>query len=314
MKRHSVLFLTIILAMQVMHAQADIAMSTSWYNRSNYNPASIARLNYLYFFSNVRQQWINVVGAPKSLNIQLSGFNYNRRSAFGFSLTNDNIGFSESINPMLSYAYRINKNEEWSLSFGLSAGVFYRNLNTDDFNPENPADPILNGDFEKLLTPDANVGMEFQSRHFIAGVSGTHLFSISNSNPYYLISNHRYGYLIFKSTESEVMNVYTGLQFINRANILVTEINASLRFKSPTGLVAGSRELFDVGVTYRTSKQLSAMVGVNLSSDLRIGYSFDQTFLPGYNSNSSHEIVLEYRIPLMSARCPVCNFDDSWYR
>ena len=32
-------------------AQADISMATHWYNRANYNPASIARTEYIYLFS-----------------------------------------------------------------------------------------------------------------------------------------------------------------------------------------------------------------------------------------------------------------------
>ena len=33
-----------------IYAQADISMSTHWYNRASYNPASIVRPDYMYFF------------------------------------------------------------------------------------------------------------------------------------------------------------------------------------------------------------------------------------------------------------------------
>ncbi|MDX9919979.1 MAG: PorP/SprF family type IX secretion system membrane protein [Paludibacter sp.] len=295
-------------------AQADIAMSTSWYNRSNYNPASIARLNYIYIFSNLRNQWNGVAGAPKTINLQISGFNYEKSSAIGLSIASDRIGFVESINPMLSYAYRISNSEKWALSFGISAGVFGRTLSTVGFNPETSYDPVLIQNFEPLIKPDANVGVEFQSEHVIAGLSSTHLFSIYKPKPYYLISNHRYGYLVLKNTNSELYNIYAGVQLINRANLFVFETTGSIRFKHPTGLTTGPVELLEVGFTYRTSKQLSLYTGLNLSRDLKIGYAFDQSFLPGYNINGTHEIMLEYRIPQKSAQCPVCNVDDSWYR
>jgi len=37
-------------------AQADISMATHWYNRANYNPASIVRPDYIYLFSNVQKR------------------------------------------------------------------------------------------------------------------------------------------------------------------------------------------------------------------------------------------------------------------
>ncbi len=314
MKRISLLIYICFCCLTNLLAQADISMSTSWYNRSNYNPASIAKLNYIYFFSNIREQWNGIAGGPQTINVQISGFNYENRSAFGLSLVNDRIGLVESYNPMLSYAYRISNDEEWSLSFGIAGGVFSRVLNTGSFNPENSADPILNQDFERLLKPDANIGIEFQSPHFIAGLSTTHLFSIADIDPYYLISNHRYGYFIFKSSDSELHNFYAGLQLINRRNIFVGEANVSIRFKDPTGLTTCSRELFEIGFTYRTTKQFTALFGVNLSPDFKIGYAYNQTFKPGYNKNGSHEIMLEYRIPVKTAQCPVCNVENSWYR
>lgn len=306
--------LAVLFSTYALFAQADISMSTSWYNRANYNPASIARTNYIYVFSNARKQWTGVLGAPETLNIQASGFNYNMHSGVGLSLVSDQIGFIKSLNPMLSYAYRINNNERWSLSFGIAGGVFSRDLDASSFDPENPVDPVLLQDFQRIFKPDANIGIEFQSSHFIAGISTTHLFSIVEPNPYYLISNHRYGYLVFKSTDWESLNFYTGLQVVNRSNLTIFEANASVRFKQPTGLTTGSKELFELGFTYRTSKQISALFGVNVSSNFRVGYVYDQTFLPGYNQNGSHEIMLEYRIPIKSAQCPVCNTDDSWYR
>ncbi|MBN2765261.1 MAG: PorP/SprF family type IX secretion system membrane protein [Paludibacteraceae bacterium] len=314
MRKIIVLLLFVAVHVLNLSAQADIAMSTSWYNRSNYNPSSIARLNYIYLFSNLRNQWNGVPGAPKTINMQISGFNYEKSSAIGFSIVSDRIGFVESFNPMLSYAYRISNSEKWALSFGVSGGVFGRSLSSSGFNPEIAYDPVLIQNFEPLIKPDANVGVEFQSEHVIAGLSTTHMFSIYESEPYYLISNHRYGYVILKNTNSELYNFYAGVQLINRANLFVFETTGSIRFKHPTGLTTGPVELFELGFTYRTSKQLTIYGGVNLSRDMKVGYAFDQSFLPGFNNNGTHEIMLEYRIPLKSAQCPVCNVDDSWYR
>lgn len=295
-------------------AQADISMSTSWYNRSNFNPASIAKLDYLYFFTNARQQWNGITNAPKTLNLQISGFNYGLSSALGLSIISDQIGFVKSFNPMLSYAYRINNNEKWSISFGISAGVFSNSLNSNLFDPEVPFDPSLMVDFEKTLSPDANIGIEFQSNHLILGLSTTHIFSNTNNFNLYLNSNHRYAYFVFKNTDLELYNFYAGIQVVNRSNLTYLELNTSIRLKQPTGLKSGSKELFELGFTYRTTKQMTALFGFNLSDNFKIGYAYDYTLLPGYTKNGSNEIMLEYRLPIKKAQCPTCKIDNSWYR
>ena len=63
------MFVSLIPGIKTM-AQSDISMATHWYNRANYNPASIARTDYIYLFTNVRQQWFGVEGAPQVFNIQ----------------------------------------------------------------------------------------------------------------------------------------------------------------------------------------------------------------------------------------------------
>ena len=295
-------------------AQADISMATHWYNRANYNPASISKTEYIYLFSNARSQWNGVAGAPTVFNVQASEYIHSLRSAFGISLVSDQIGVTQAINPMLTYAYRIANDPDWSLSMGLSAGVFSRFIDGSLFEAENVNDLSLYSEMEKVIRPDANVGVEFQNSHFIFGLSSTHLFSIAKPDNLFLNSNHRYGYAIYKNTDSEIINYNMGLQVVNRSNLTVLEGNASLRFKHATGLTAGPREIFDIGLTYRTSRQMTLLFGLNISPNLRVGYAYDQSFTTGYTQNASHEIMLEYRIPSKSSStCIQCRNQDYWY-
>ena len=297
-----------------MFSQSDISMATHWYNRGNYNPASIARTDYLYLFSNVREQWLGVEGSPTVFNVQVSGYDNSLKSAFGISAVSDVIGITNSFTPMLSYACRISNDPSWSLSFGLSLGVFYRSIDASRYSPVIYTDAALYNNAEPTTKPDANVGVEFQNNHFIFGVSSTHLFSIGKTENIFLNANHRYAYAIYKNTNLLPLNYYIGLQMVNRNNMYVVEGNAIVRFKSPTGLQSGSREIFDIGLTYRSSKQMTALFGVNITNNFRLGYAYDQTFRTGYSVNGTHEIMLEYRIPLKSAECEVCRDQNLWYR
>lgn len=295
-------------------AQTDISMATSWYNRGNYNPASIARPDYIYLFSNYRNQWAGVDGAPTVYNVQASLYSYPMKSAFGISVVDDQIGITNSFNPMLTYAYRIS-GEEWALSFGLSLGVFNRTIDVSQYSAVDDDDQALYETLEATTKPDANVGVEFQNRHFILGASTTHLFSIGKQENIYLNSNHRYLYGIYKNTNPELFSYYLGMQVVNHYNIFETEGSAIVRLKAPTGLMTGSRELIDLGVKYTSTSEMTALFGVNISSQLRVGYAYEYTFHTGYSKNGTHEVMLEYRIPFKSDKCVLCHDGSGdWYR
>ena len=271
-------------------------MTTDWYNKGNYNPASIAKPGYLYLFTNVKKQWLGIEGSPTVLNLQASYYFNSINSAFGISMVSDEIGSSVALNPMLTYAYRM-ANPDWSLSFGLSAGVFARYINGFYLQADNMFDPAIFSTLQTNIRPDANVGIEFQSHHFIIGLSTTHVFSLYKDSSLFLNSNHRYGYIVYKNDESGFFNYNLGLQIVNRYNLTIFEGNATIRFKRPTGLRSGPVELFDIGVTYFTSNEFAFLVGINITSDLRIGYAFNQSLNVGYNQNGTNEIMIDFRIP-----------------
>ena len=312
-QKYILLLFVFQLSIANVSAQSDISMSTHWYNRANYNPASIARSDYLYLFTDIRRQWTGVNGTPTVFNVQASELNYAYHSAFGISLVSDQIGLTQAINPMLSYAYRIGKNDESWLSLGIAAGVFARYFDGTKFSAVDDTDPVLFTDLENVISPDINIGAEFQSPHYIFGISSTHLLSIGKKDNVYLNGNHIYGYAIYKNTESEFLNYNIGSQVVYHQGITILEGNATIRLKHPTGLMPGGREIFDVGLTYRSSNQLSFLVGLNITNNLRVGYVYDQSLTTGYNSNSTHEIMIEYRIPSQRASACKCLSEGLWY-
>jgi type IX secretion system PorP/SprF family membrane protein len=300
-------------------AQADISMATHWNNRAYYNPAFITRTDYLYLYTNVRRQWMGIKGAPEVLNVQASQFFQSMRSALGVSLVIDKIGVTQTYNPMLSYAFRIAKKEGWTLSMGLSAGIFSRSVNGSLFEPDNVQDPSLFYYNVKSTEPDVNAGVEFQNPHFIYGISSTHLFSIGKSDSLIQNTNHRYGYAIYKNENPKLFSYSVGVQAINKYNSTVLEGNLSLRIKHKPRLMEGTllrgtQEILDFGLTCRSSRQMTFNVGMMITSYIRIGYAYDQSLFPSYSRNQTHEIMLEYRIPARSASPVVkCGDKEYWY-
>jgi len=283
-------------------SQTDIGTASHWYNRASYNPASITRPGYIYVFSNVRRQWVNIDGAPTVYNLQASGFSGNHNSALGISLIRDDIGLTTALNPTFQYAHRVELNEKLNLSLGLAAGVYSRKINASLYEADVMADPALDYTDEKYISPDANFGVELQSNHFIYGISSTHLFALWKPDDQFLITNHRYAYFLYKTTDSELYNFTAGIQVANRKNLTVVEATAIARIKRPTGLQKGPTELFDIGLTLRTVKQVTMITGLHLSPNLRLGYTYDFGGDVSVSGSPTHEFVLEYRIPLKMIR------------
>ncbi|HNW51119.1 MAG TPA: PorP/SprF family type IX secretion system membrane protein [Prolixibacteraceae bacterium] len=294
-------------------AQTDISMPSSWYNRANYNPASITRVDYLYLFSNVRKQWVGVDGAPTTFNIQASEYFNDLKSAVGMSLVTDKIGVVQTVDFMATYAYRMEINRYRWFSMGLSAGIYSRSINGTLYEAATTTDPSIDYRIDRVFSPDVNLGFEYQTQHFIYSLSSTHLLSIGKSDNLYLNSNHRYASVIYKSTDPLLFNYQMGLQLVNRQNVVVLEGNACFRFKHQTGLVRGPREVFELGMTYRTSQQISLLFGLYLKNNIRVGYVYNQSFSIGYLPNSTHELMFEYRIPKKVSFNHQYHNRDYWY-
>jgi type IX secretion system PorP/SprF family membrane protein len=307
-----ILYLLIDFSLSV-YAQSDICMTTHWNNRANYNPAFIARTDYIYLFTNARHQWLGVNGAPKVFNIQASEYIHNMHSAIGISLIGDIIGVTQVYNPMAIYAYRMVQNNT-SISFGLAAGTYSRSIDGNQYEADVINDPSINYTNSRIIRPDANAGVEIQNEHFIFGLSSTHLFSLTMASTDFTFANHRYGYIMYKNNNPELFYYKVGILITNRNNLIMAEGNVFIRIKHPTGLLSGPRELFEAGLSLRTSKQIAILAGIMLTPDLRVGYAFEHSFITGYNNNSTHELMIEYRIfSKYSSTRARCGDNLYWY-
>jgi len=279
-------------------AQSELGTTSHWYNRANYNPASITRPGFIYLFSNYRNQWTGINGAPTIYNLNASGFYEEYHSAFGISMLREDIGVTTALNPMLQYAYRLHLDRDLDLSLGLSAGFYARTVHASEYEAVVIDDPSLDYTTERYSSPDANLGFEIEGKYFIAGASTTHLFALWKPDEEFLIDNHRYIYALYKNSEHEAYNISAGIQLSNRNDLTVVEGTGIVRFKRPTGLIKGPTELFDIGLTYRSTNVLTLLCGININPNLRMGYAYDFNSGTELKGNPSHEFLLEYRIPL----------------
>jgi type IX secretion system PorP/SprF family membrane protein len=271
-------------------AQQDAQYTQYMYNTININPAYAGSRGAMSIFAMHRTQWVGLDGAPvtnvASINTPLNDNNL----GLGISFVNDKIGPTNETTISTDFSYTIRTSETYKLSFGIKATANLFNLDISKLNPSQ-TDPSIQ-DINNKFSPNIGAGLYLHSDKAYVGIS------IPN-----FIESDRYD-----DNETAIFRERINYYLIGG---YVFDINSTLKFKPAvlTKMVIGAplqvdlsgnfmfNEKFVVGVAYRWSAALSAMVGFQVSDGMYIGYGYDweTTRLRNFNSGS-HEIFLRYEI------------------
>jgi type IX secretion system PorP/SprF family membrane protein len=246
----------------------------------------------------VREQWVTWPGNPKTQTLFVHS-PINTEMGVGASIVNDKIsitndkGIVNNIGIFFDYSYTITYPGEKYLSFGLKGGFSFYNAQLSNlFLGYNSAyDPAFeNIDFKFL--PNAGVGVYFSSPKYYAGFSIPKMITNRISK-----SSVETGTAIREELHAFFMGGY------------VFDVNRILKFKpyfmlrvtpnSPISADVTAQfvlvEKLWLGATYRVGNSFGAMLQVQVSQQLKIGYAYDLTTneLGSYNSGT-HEILINY--------------------
>ncbi|MFE3869579.1 type IX secretion system membrane protein PorP/SprF [Flavobacterium sp. LS2P90] len=282
--------LVLMFTTMVSFAQQDAQFTQYMYNTININPAYAGSRGALSIFALHRTQWVGLDGAPVTNAVSVNTPLNNSNLGLGVSIINDKIGPTHENTISADLSYTIPASETFKLSFGIKATANLFNLDVSRLNPADD-DPSLH-DYSNKFSPNIGAGVYLHSDKAYIG------FSIPN-----FIESKRYDdneVAIFK----EKINYYLIAGY-------VFDLNSGIKFKPAllTKMVEGAplqsdvsanfmfSDKFVVGVAYRWSAALSAMVGFQVSEGLYIGYGYDHetTSLNRYNSGS-HEIFLRFEL------------------
>lgn len=271
------------------YAQQDAQFTQYMYNTINVNPAYAGSRGALSIFALHRTQWVGLDGAPVTNAVSINTPLNESNLGLGVSLINDRIGPTHENTISADLSYTIPTSESFKLSFGIKGTANLFDLNTDELNPVDN-DPSLQN-YNKF-TPNIGAGLYLHSDKAYVGFSVPNFIETNRFNDndvkifkekvnYYLIGGYVFdlnSYLKFKPAFISKLVEGAPLQMDMSANFMFND-------------------KFSVGVAYRWSAALSAMVGFQVSDGLYIGYGFDNetTNLKNYNKGS-HEIFLRYEI------------------
>lgn len=295
------ILLLLLLSTLSVYAQQNPQFSQYLFNGVVINPAYAGSKGYLNLNALYRKQWAGLDNTPSSQTISADGPLINNAS-WGVFLSNDQIGYQRNSSLYGSFAYRVKVSKNGSLALGISAGVAQYFLEGEKLVTDIPNDPAVPDNQISVWTPDARVGIYYNTPRFFAGVSMWEVLS-SNIVRNEMLADPEPHFYFSSGFALPISNSFTF-----RPSILLKE-----DFKAPsnsdiTGFII-YKDRFWFGGSYRTRiftkrdseenfnlqarDAIALMIQVYPTEQLRLGYGYDITRTV-FRKYGTHEISLGY--------------------
>ena len=276
----------------IASAQQEPQYTQYMYNPSVINPAYAGSLGYGSLFSLYRTQWIGLEGAPKTLNLSYHQPLENTNLGVGGNIVHDEIGPSTTTNFSVDVSYTINFENESRLAFGIKAGGELLNIDYTKLNHYNPSDVSFRNNINSQFSPNIGAGLFYYNANSYLGLSVPMLLQTKRYDEFaYSDANRRQHFYLMGG---KVFDLSYNVKF-KPAFVAKMVAGAPLQVDLTGNFLIN--EKFTVGVAYRWSAALSALVGFKVNDRIAIGYGYDRetTRLSNFNSGS-HEIFLRYEL------------------
>jgi type IX secretion system PorP/SprF family membrane protein len=291
------------------------------------NPALTGIENYTDVKLSHRHQWVGFDGAPVTTYATIHGsigkkdYRTNTSSyrtpgenprgksyweeytaaephhGIGFQAINDRTGPLNQFAAYATYAYHIGISSKASLAAGFGAGFTNLSLNTSKldfvFTTVDPA--VHSSGTLNQFRPDFNAGVYLYSADYFVGFSAQQIVPQKidfSDNAVKLVEGKKVPHLFltagYRLLVGEDFNFLPSVmvKYVKPVPVQV-DINAKLQYL----------DMAWIGASYRTQDGFSAMVGMNVSNIINVGYSYDYT-TSGLNtiSKGTHEIMIGFLI------------------
>lgn len=289
--KHRILWVfgAMLLGVFSLHAQSNEPLFTQqMFQKVNFNPAAIRPDPVVDVSLFGRMQWVDFDGAPKSIMLNASGYMSEIRSGVSGSIIGESFGKTFWMNAKFGYSYHIHLGRMNYLSFGLSAGVLYKNFAGHEIKTEDSQDPYVNYEDVNDVKPDVDFGLMFTFNKFSLGLSATHLtaWAYNRKKDYFAPQEGYHAFMQFKGDISPkfAIDPYIAAHYVN--GFIKAEGVVTFRFA----------DVFWIGGGYRYNDAVMLMAGFKIGKVFSIGYSYDLGMggLKKYHSGS-HEIYLSLK-------------------
>ncbi|MFP9100650.1 type IX secretion system membrane protein PorP/SprF [Flavobacterium sp. RHBU_24] len=290
-KRFSLLLL---MAGVTAFAQQEPQYTQYMYNTLTVNPGytgspGVLQANLLH-----RSQWVGISGAPQTqaFSIHSPWSQYYEQIGVGLSVVNDRLGPSDEVYADANFSYSLKMGEESKLAFGLKAGVRVLSVDWSRGRYYQEGDPLLNTNINNKINPTIGAGLYYYTDNWYAGISV----------PNFIQNNY------YDDVQETVMSDRLHYYVIGG---YVFALNENLKFKPAVlgKVVSGApitvdasanfliQDVVTLGAAYRWDDAVSGLIGIQVSRNFFVGYSYDYsaTELQKYN-NGSHEFMVRFEL------------------
>lgn len=269
-------------------AQQDAMYTQYMFNALALNPAYAGSRNVVSATALFRNQWSGINGAPQTGTFTIDAPIHDQKIGLGLQVFNDRLGITNTTGIVGSGAYRI-RMDKGTLSFGLQGSVSnyranYQNValsqsgtNTDAAFQDNVSKTLFN----------IGTGVYYNSDRFYVGLGAPELL------PNKLTSTNL-------SLQEVHLFLTAGVVFaLNddfkiKPSIMVKEVKGA-PIEGDFNTMFWIKDILGIGAQYRSNADVSGLLEIQATPQIRIGYSYDHsiTTLQTFNSGS-HEIMLRY--------------------
>jgi len=237
-----------------------------------------------------RAQWVGFEGAPNTNSLTISGPMRRFNVGLGLSIVNDKWGPIRQNGIYVDYAYHVKLRQDQFLSFGVKGGFNISQAYLTDLWVNDPNDMVFANDVKINFLPNLGVGVMWHSDRFFLGVSSPKILKnrMQNEN----------GENVYR----EVLHFYgMGGYVFFLSDVLKFKPTILYRWAERTPSFvdfSGSFLFYDrvwIGATYRMKNSYGFIFQFNVNTQLKFGYSYDQTtFHPTQVNSGTHEFLISY--------------------
>jgi type IX secretion system PorP/SprF family membrane protein len=286
----------IFLALQQSYAQQDPQFTLFNFNPLTNNPATAGARSCLSATAQMRRQWVGLNGSPITINANVSAPIQLTHSAWGFHLSNDQIGVSKFAGVEGDYVYKSDLKEFGTLSIGARVSFYnYRNDLTQ-VTTVTPGDNAFMYNDNVMIT-NFGFGALWEREKFFIGVGVPHLLNNKLSEVQQNAKQTQHFYL--QSGYSFVVNEHIDFEpnlQVKYAFGAPFQINANALFVFYRTLWLGANYRSDFSsARLSTSEGFSAVSYLYINKHLRVGFAYDQTISKLQSSQrGTYELLLGY--------------------
>ena len=273
------------------NAQFEPQFTQYMYNEMFINPAYAGTRDHIAMTALYRNQWVGIEGAPKTQTFSAHAPMRNEKVGLGLTVLNEEIGVTHDFAAFGNYAYKIPLNRGF-LSMGLQGGIINHQEQLVDVKIQDQNDNSFFGT-PRITVPNAGFGLYYYSRTFYFGASiPRFLQNKVDATTGKAYNRVNMGYWHYYFMGGYVQPISESIKL--KPTFMIKAVQGS-PLEADFGLHALFNEVIWLGGSYRTGDSWSAIMQIQLSPQLRLGYSYDYTLseLRRYNSGT-HEITLGY--------------------